>query len=223
MRNLIVAAATAVVVTGMFVLPAFDRLEGLGIDSLFWLRDKFIASDRAAASHVVVVAIDEETYRRPPFQDTPKAMWTKQFATIVEATLDAGARVIGFDVIFPTSVEQFLNGFDRTFLLALRRGSIEGKIVLGKVQHQVKPIGPHRSQSFAVGHQKNIRSVNLFEDSDGIIRRLPLTFRARTIEDSIRTETSMALELASRAFGQSPQRSENGGLRLGNYVIPGSL
>ncbi len=105
-------------------------MDGLGIDSLFWLRDKFIASDQAAASHVVVIAVDEETYRRPPFRDIPKAMWTNQFAGIIEATLNAGARVVGFDVIFPTSVEQYLSGFDRSFLLALRNGSTQGKIVL---------------------------------------------------------------------------------------------
>ena len=222
MRNVIVAIGAAVVITGVFVLPAFERMDGLGIDSLFWLRDKFIASDQAAASHVVVIAVDEETYRRPPFRDIPKAMWTNQFAGIIEATLNAGARVVGFDVIFPTSVEQYLSGFDRSFLLALRNGSTQGKIVLGKVQHQVKPIGPHRSQSFAVGHQKNIRSVNLSEDNDGIIRRLPLTFRARTVDNQIRTETSMALELASRGLGQSPQATDNGSLRLGDYLIPGS-
>ena len=143
-------------------------------------------------------------------------------ATVVDATLAAGARVVGFDIIFPTSVEQFLNGFDRAFLLPLRRGSTQGKIVLGKVQHQVKPIGPHRSQSFAVGHQENIRSVNLFEDSDGVIRRLPLTFLARTVDNRVRTETSMGLELASRALGQAPQITRDGGLRLQDYVIPGS-
>ena len=171
---------------------------------------------------MVVIAVDEETYRRPPFRDIPKAMWTNQFAGIIEATLNAGARVVGFDVIFSASVEQYLSGFDRSFLLALRNGSTQGKIVLGKVQHQVKPIGPHRSQSFAVGHQKNIRSVNLSEDNDGIIRRLPLTFRARTVDNQIRTETSMALELASRGLGQSPQATDNGSLRLGDYLIPGS-
>ena len=222
-RDVIVGCLAAVVGAGAFALPLFDRWEGVGIDTLFWLRQTFAASSKNhAPSPVVVIAIDEETYRRPPFRDIPKAMWTKQIAQVIDATLAAGAMVVGFDIILSTSAERYLAGFDREFLLALRRASADGKIVLGKVQHQAKPIGPHRGQSFAVGHEKNIRSVNIYQDDDGIIRRVPLMFRARTVDAKIRTETSMALELASRALDARAQNGADGTLQLGDYVIPGS-
>ena len=37
-------------------------------------------------------------------------MWSNEIAIVLDAVLGAGAKVIGFDVIFPTSVEQKLRG-----------------------------------------------------------------------------------------------------------------
>ncbi len=201
-----------------------QRADGLSIDSLFWLRHQVFGALRAPEdSPTVVIAIDEETYRRPPFQDIPKAMWTPQIAVVLEATLDAGALVIGQDVILPTSVEPYLKGFDRSYLLALRRGAQENKLILGKVQHLKKPLAPYRGHSFAVGHHKNIRLVNLFSDADGVIRRMPLTFRSTRTDGSSRTDASMALELAARALGEPPNLStDRGEVRIADYDIPGS-
>jgi class 3 adenylate cyclase len=204
--------------------PYLQRADGLSIDSLFWLRHQIYGPLRATPdSPTVVIAIDEETYRRPPFQDIPKAMWTPQIAAVLEATLDAGAAVIGQDVILSTSVEPYLKGFDRSYLLALRRGAQSNKLILGKVQHLKKPLAPYRGHSFAVGHHKNIRLVNLFSDTDGVIRRVPLTFRSSSTDGFSRTEASMALELAARALGVSPDLGTGGGpVRLAGYEIPGS-
>ena len=77
-------------------LPLLDRADGLSIDSLYWLRHQLFGPlQPASGSPTVVIALDEETYRRPPFQGIPKAMWTPHLAKVLEATLDAGARVIG--------------------------------------------------------------------------------------------------------------------------------
>ena len=222
-RDAAVLIAAAVVGTGIFSSPALDRLDGVSLDSLFWLRNAaFGPRYRPDDSPVAVIAIDEETYRRPPFQFVPRAMWTDQIATVLDGVIGAGAKVVGFDVIFPTSVEKYIKGFDRKFLISLRRGAQQGKVVLGKVQHEVKPVSPHPSQSFAVGNQKNIRNVNVFGDEDDIIRRVPLFNEAQNVDGSVRTETSMALELASRALGVKPSRTKDGRIRLGGYVIPGS-
>ena len=221
LRHAAVALVIALAANLLVVLPFASRLEGISIDSLFWLRDKAFGPRHApAASRAVIVALDEETYRRPPFEQLPKVMWTKQIATVMDAVLAGGARVVGFDVIFPTSVEQHLRGFDRAFLIALSKASRKGKVVLGKVQHQQKPISPFSGYSFAVGHQRNIRSVNMFEDDDGIIRRVPLLFRSADIERGQRTEPSMALELAARATGARPVLAADGGVSLDGYGLP---
>ena len=171
---LIIAAAN------LTVSPFADRLAGLSVDTLFLLRDTgFGARHKPQSSPTVVIAIDEETYRRPPFQSLPKVMWSNEIATVLDAVLAGGAKVIGFDVVFPTSIEPKLRGFDRKMLIALRKASRAGKMVLGKVQHQHKPISPFAGYSFAVGHQRNIRPLNMIEDDDGVLRRLPLFFAAR--------------------------------------------
>jgi class 3 adenylate cyclase len=224
LRHASVIAFVALLAAGFLQTLVTQRADGLTIDSLFWLRHHIFGPLRPAAeSPTVVVAIDEETYRRPPFQDIPKAMWTPQIAQVLEAVLDAGALVIGQDVILPTSVEPYLKGFDRSYLLAVRRGARSGKLVLGKVQHLKKPLAPYRGHSFAVGHQENIRLVNLFTDQDGVIRRLPLLFRSTNADGSSRTESSMALELAARALGETSQvLAEDGRIGLAGYDIPGA-
>ena len=145
-------------------------------------------------------------------------LWTKHLATVVDATLTGGAKVVGFDLIYPTSVERYLKGFDRELLVTMKQWSKTDQIVLGKVQHQHKSITPYPGYSFAVGHGKNIRSVNLLSDDDGVIRRVPLTFRS----DQGVEETSMSLELAARARGSTARRTADGDLVLDGEHIPGS-
>ena len=219
LRDLIAVGAVVLAASGAFTSPAFDRVGNLSIDVLFWLRHQLVGPQHAPeTSPTVVVAIDEETYRTEPFRGLPKVLWTKYLATVVDATLTAGATVVGFDLIYPTSVERYLKGFDRELLVTLKRWSKTDQIVLGKVQHQHKPITPYAGYSFAVGHAKNIRSVNLLSDGDGVIRRVPLTFRSdRGVE-----ETSMSLELAARARGSTVQRTADGDLVLDQAPIPGA-
>ncbi len=222
-RDILVAVAIALASALLFALPYFDRFEGLSIDALGALRQSAFGQRNAREdSPAVIIAIDEETYRTPPFRDTPKVLWTKYLAEVLNATLGGGAVAVGFDVIFPTSVERYIRGFDREFLIALRNGARAGKIVLGKVQHQTKPISPFAGQSFAVGHQKNIRLLNLFEDPDGVIRRVPLTFRSEDRKKGSRVENALALELAARKLKVKPVHDSAGGITLGGYRIPGS-
>ncbi len=220
-RDIIVAGMIAVIAGGLVSLPPLDWLRGLSIDVLFVLRHAlFEPRHDPSRSPSVVVAIDEETYRRPPFDDLPKVMWTRQIASVMNAVLDGGASVVGFDLILPTSVERYVRGFDREFLVALNRASRDGRVVLAKVQHQLKPISPFRGYSFAVGHQKNIRPANVFEDPDGIIRRVPLLFRSLGPGGAERTDPSIALELAARRLGVRPEIGEDGRVRLAGRAVP---
>jgi len=220
-RDVIVAGALAVISGGLVSLPPIDGLRGLSIDVLFGLRQALFEPRRdPSASPSVVVAIDEETYRRPPFDDLPKVMWTRQFASVMNAVLDGGASVVGFDLILPTSVERHVRGFDREFLVALNRASRKGQVVLAKVQHQLKPISPFQGYSFAVGHNKNIRPANVFEDPDGVIRRVPLLFRSLGQGGMERTDPSIALELAARRLGVRPEIGEGRRVRLAGHDVP---
>ncbi len=222
-RDTLVAAIVALLVTTGLSLRASDRIDLLSIDVLFWLRDAiFGARHDAASSPTVVIAIDEETFRQPPFKDLSTAMWTPQIAQVVDAVIGGGASAVGFDIILSTSVERFLSGYDRPFRVALHDAASRGKVVLSKIQHRYKPLSPFPGYSYAVGHQANIRSANLLEDEDGVIRRVPLVIRAEDLTAGERFETSLSLELAARAVGSRPELSADGKIRLGDYEIPGS-
>ncbi|MDP7344473.1 MAG: adenylate/guanylate cyclase domain-containing protein, partial [Alphaproteobacteria bacterium] len=223
LTNILAATVAALVAGGIFAAPALDRAENVSLDSLMWLRHGVFGQRHVPAdSPSAVIAVDEETYRTEPFRDLPKVMWTKQFGAVLDGVREAGAAVIGFDIILPTSVEPFIRGHDRDFMLALRRAAGDNKIVLAKVQHQVKPIAPFAGHSFAVGHQRNIRAVNFLVDADGITRSVPLFFTAENSDGTLRRDSSFALELAARAAGEAPRIDpENGDVWLGNYRIPG--
>jgi serine phosphatase RsbU (regulator of sigma subunit)/CHASE2 domain-containing sensor protein len=189
--------------------PALDGLRGFSIDLLTMLRWRaFGDMHPPASSHAVVLALDEETFRTPPFEGSPSVTWTPEIGRVLSAIIDGGAKVVGFDIVFPTSIEQSavpfgdetlgarLRGFDRDFLRALALGARAGKVVLGEVQHQDNPVLPSPGQRAAVGFGRNIRALNAYDDPDGVIRRMPLVF----IVDG-EPVPSMAAELAARAAG----------------------
>ncbi|MBT4940413.1 MAG: adenylate/guanylate cyclase domain-containing protein [Rhodospirillaceae bacterium] len=222
-KDLLAASIAAIISTAALVSPATDRLEGLSLDSLHWLRHTFFnLKPDPQKSPTVVIAIDEETFHRQPFRELPKVMWTKQLGQIINAVSGAGAKVIGMDLILPTSVERYVRGFDRDLLIAMRNVSRKNQLVLGKVQHQAKPIAPHPGQSFAVGHQKNIRLVNIKQDNDGVIRRLQLTLQSEDLKNGNRRDPVMAVELVSRALQQPATLDQNGALKLGDVTVNGT-
>jgi adenylate cyclase len=231
-RNAIVAILIAVTAAMIAVSPAFGLLNGASIDALTALRWLAFGPTRdPASSPVVVVAIDEETYRIPPFAGTPNVTWTPEIGRVLTAVVEGGAKVVGFDIVFSTSIEQSempfgdetlgakVRGFDREFLRALALASRSGKVVLGQMQqHQEYPNLPSLGQRFAVGQGSNIRALNVDTDRDGIVRRLPLTF---SVDGA--TVPSMAVELAARALGVAPQPEPNGTMSLGEYRIPAAV
>ncbi len=224
-RRDIGAALVAVALGALFVAsPLAGGLRGLSLDAAFALRHfAFGARHDAAHSPSVVIALDEETYRTPPFEGVPQAFWPREMAPVLGAVLEAGASVVAFDVIFPTSVERFIPGFERDWLRALRSGSREGRVILGKVQHGASPIAPFQGQSIAVGHDANIRTTNLFRDPDEAIRRAPLflDIEDKATPGGIGKQTSLGLEAAARAAKIAPELRADGVWFAGRR-LPGS-
>src|SRR5690348_8521491 len=97
-RDVAVAGLIALLASAILVLPPLDVLRGLSIDALTWLRWEALGPRHdPATSPTVVVAIDEETYRTPPFQGTPNVTWTHEIGRVLTAVIDGGAKVVGFD------------------------------------------------------------------------------------------------------------------------------
>jgi adenylate cyclase len=141
-----VAIILVAVASGLVsAFPPFSLAHGWSIDALTALRWEFFGARRDPASTpVAVIAIDEETYQTPPFKGSPTLTWTAEVGRVLNAVIDGGAKAVGFDIVFPTSIEQSeipfgddllgsrMRGFDRAFLRSLATGASAGKVVLGE-------------------------------------------------------------------------------------------
>lgn len=227
-RDIVAAILIALLAGAVFTSPPLGILQGLSLDVLTALRGKLVGDSRdPAESPVVVLAIDQESYETPPFKDSPTITWTRELARVLNAVVDGGARVIGFDVIFKSSIEQSeipfgdaplgarLKGFDRDYLRALRQAADAGKLVLGDIQND-HPERPFPGQLLAARPQ-NVRALNVHTDADDVIRRMPLTF---SIDG--KPVPLMALELAARAQGAKPEPAPDG-MTLAGYKIPSAV
>jgi adenylate cyclase len=226
-RDMLAAAFVALAASVIVASPLFNRIRPLSLDFLTALRWQVSGPQHPPeTSPAVVVAIDEESYRTPPLQGTPTIAWTGELARVLTAVLDGGAKVVGFDIIFPTLIEQSeipfgedtlgnrVRGFDRDFLRSLALAARSDKVVLGQLQRSDRPIRPSAGQLIAVGQQRNVRALNAYSDSDNVVRRMPLMF---TVDGS--AVPSLSLELASRAQGAVPQVTPNNRVSLAGYRI----
>jgi adenylate cyclase len=223
----VAVAAIILIASALPVLPPLDMLTGLSLDALTGLRWRLIGNAHESSnSPSVVIALDEETYKTPPFRGTPTITWTREIGRVVGAALDGGAVVVGFDIILPTSIEESeiafdgetvgekMRGFDRDYLRLLAAGAKADKIVLGEVQIGDNSLLPAAGQRVAVGQQRNLRSLNVYSDPDDVVRRVPLTLNGRS-----GVYPSMALELAARAKGATPEIGPEH-VSLAGYAIP---
>jgi adenylate cyclase len=221
---LLVALASGLVTA----LPPVNLIHGWSIDALTALRWQVFGTRRdPALAPVAVIALDEETYATPPFKGSPTLTWTGEIGRVLNAVIDGGAKVVGFDLVFPTSIELSeipfgddqlggrMRGFDRDFLRSLAKGAAAGKVVLGETLRGDRPAP---GQRIAVGQQKNIRALNIYSDADEVVRKVPLTFPGGGAP-----VPSMALELASRALNADPVQAEDGSVTLAGYRIPSAV
>lgn len=228
-RDIVAAILIALLTGAIFTSPLLHTLQGLSLDVLTALRGKLIGDRRdPAMSPVVVVAIDGETYDTPPFKGSPTQTWTREIGRVLGSISDGGAKVIGFDVIFPSSIEQSeipfgdtplgarMKGFDRDYLIALRQAADANKLVLGENLGNDRPDVPYRAQQVAA--KNTIRALNVHTDPDDVIRRMPLSF---AIDGKL--VPAMAVELAARALGAKPEVALSGATELSGYTIPSAV
>ena len=220
-RDLLAAGLIAVIAAAVTSIPAFDRLNRLDLDVLHWLRASTQAKPNSVhPANAVVIAIDEATYATAPFVGMPTVMWTPQLARVMDAVLDGGAAVLGWDMVLPVAVGGTVadRRYDQPLLRSLARSRRDGRIVLGAAYGD-NPILPHRVFNFAVGGAKNIRSLNLHTDVDGIVRGVPLFVDVEKDGD-ITKQPGFALELTARAIAAEAS-SEGVTASLGDFIIPG--
>ncbi|WP_119304626.1 adenylate/guanylate cyclase domain-containing protein [Dongia deserti] len=170
--------AAIVAILSFLIGAVTERLltYGLSFDALLTLRHA-IFGDRhlEETPHVVVVNIDEDTFKATAFKDIPSALWAPQFGTVLDALDAAGAKVIGVDIIFSTIAETVVRGHDRPLFASLHRLAAAERVVLAKTDAGgSRTFDQHRFIGSVVGFQKNIRSANVHIGLDGVVRYVPL-------------------------------------------------
>jgi len=203
-RDRLVWAAVAVLVSLAVQMPALNQLDRLDLDALHFLRASLPAENTPVDPVVAIVAIDETTYRTPPFAGLPKVMWTQQMAMVQNAVLAGGAKAFAWDIILPTSATRYVadKRFDTPLLKSLAIwGRKKGRVILGDVSVGTDIVGPHRAFVLAAGGAKNVRSLNLALDSDGVARSLPGFAQVHGGDGNLRRVPAMAGELAARGLG----------------------
>lgn len=219
------ALLCAAAATGLFALPLFEDSHDLDIDFLHTLNAATgLVEAGSQPSHIAVIAIDEATHLTEPFAGIPKVMWTPQIAEVQDAVLAGGARVIGWDLILPTSAATYVadRNFDAALLKSLSAAREESRIILGTANLGDKAIEPHRLFSWAAGGAANLRSLNVLPDRGGVIRKVPAFHVFRNQDGSKKFVTSMALELAARKSDREVKRLETGAFLLGGDPVRGA-
>lgn len=201
MRAARLRLAVIAALVGLLCGQAFQQYltAGLSFDALLTLRH-MASGDRhpPEASRVAVVNIDEATFEDPAFRDTPWALWAPQFAKVIGAIDEAGAAVIGVDLLLSFTAEGVFPGHDKPLIAELQRLGAADRIVLAQAPVGGKLINPHRIFTLMVGGQRNIRSVAVTIDRDGVVRHVPLLQAGSGLEDPDAVP-AFALTLAERA------------------------
>lgn len=198
-----VSLAMGVVAGGLGALPWADGLVRVGIDLLLPLRQVVHGPLwPGGQSNVVAIAIDEETYRTPPFADRPQVTWTTYLGAVIQAVAQAQPKAIGLDLIYPTTLDQadLLPGFDKPLRKAFIIANRQNLLVLGKTRLSQQEILPSPWQVAVVGGVDNIRGVNVIVDKDQVSRQYPVV----NPDEAGGSAPSFGMELVKRSGGTPP-------------------
>jgi adenylate cyclase len=204
-RRVIVAALLGLLAGAAAALPQTRALDLAGVDYLLPLRHwAFGPLFPPSKSDVVVVAIDEQTYETDPFSNTPKVAWTPHLGGVLDAVDAAGPKAIGLDMVFPTTLDrpELLLGYDRPWLMALRRAADENHVVMGETRLSGQMLAPYAGQVLAARGQDNLRMLNFTLEKDDVVRRYIRAFA----NEGGGEQLSFGTELARRAGAKIPAK-----------------
>ncbi len=132
------------------------------------LRD---SDHRPEGAPVALVGIDERTVESIT---PPMALWHAELGELILAMSQAGARIVGVDLILPDrSFNDFLQrDHDRSLLtgmLAARRAGMP--VIFGRTVNESGQLLPMFPKFVAIMGQDGFGMVNQFQESDGVVRQ----------------------------------------------------
>ena len=164
-------------VHGLTLWPAFSALE-LAVGDL-WPQ---LAGARDPARHVALVVVDETTLAA--YKEDPLAFWTPKMGEASARLHALGARVVGLDMVFSLSPEQWLQrtgGAQATYDAGFRQEIAQGRLIQVAADG-LRPLLPAADYLLAVpaldvaGH---VGWADLQPDADGVVRRFNMAHAPR--------------------------------------------
>ena len=134
-----------------------------------------LLSPREAEPQVAVVAVDWRSLDAEGLAETPLALFSKEWAGVLDRLFAGGTKAVAFDLIFGYSGENFQSGYDAPLLAALERHA--SKVVVARSARRP----PLDAVYYVMNPDRNPTAVGYAEveaDADGVYRsfalRLPL-------------------------------------------------
>ncbi len=202
------------IIVGATLFIGRESLRGLSIDvlqSIAFLKHDLVGpgsnlgKDKPARSaDVSLIVLDEASYRSESLVNTPRVLWTPEFAKVISAVMEADSKILGLDIILPTTAANWTGDrtHDRTFMQALAKyGRKEGRLIMGEVYLEASSLSPYKGFAYAIGGAKNIFPLNVLPDSDNIIRQIPNTISVLTTSGEDLKVPSFAAEVIRRVSG----------------------
>ena len=124
-------------------------------------------ADRPEQSSVAVIALDRRSLEAPELAPFPRVLMGPFWAALMDGVFQAGARAVGFDLVFAYNANQLLPNYDASFLAALAQH--RERVVLARSAATLPALpflAALRNDEGALG------LAELVADSDGRYRRL---------------------------------------------------
>ena len=175
-RPLVIAASAVAGVVAALGLGTPTIADGPLLELLIKARSVVAPpTESPDASPVVVVALDRRSLESDELSDTPRALMVPVWAALVDALVTAGARGVGFDMIFAYSGNRFRPDHDAPFLEALARH--RSRLVLARSEETLPDV------AFLAALRANespdaLGLATIHPDPDGRVRRVQATDEA---------------------------------------------
>jgi adenylate cyclase len=164
--------------------PLIDSFEAKSYDFRYLLRGPLQPNPA-----IVIVAIDDKSVG-----ELGRFPWTRtRFAQFVDRASSAGAKAIYLDAFFP---EPESAAADRAFAEALRRSGLTSLAIYFEFNRDGTIAHVTRSIPLLSGSARSTPHINMFPDSDGVVRSIRLL-----IDDGQGPVASMSLSAAKTLLG----------------------
>ena len=202
-RYRVTTPVACALVTGLIAIAARGPVpgDGLVLDLLVAARSvAFGVADDPASSPVAVIAIDAASLDSEALAPYPRTLMGPVWARTIDAVMGAGARAVGFDLIFSYHAGRLaalglsgLADYDRPFLRAL--GQHRERVVVARTADHF-PADPYVA---VLGDEAALGMSEISADPDGIYRTISA---ARATDDGPRP--GLAGALLARAGSTMP-------------------